>query len=112
MVLREADVVWCSGEDLFGLNMDAAAVHAAMRKNAVLALSDGAGSAFATGPFGEVVRATSADGADAFATAICAELARAGHAGEESGDLWKRALQRGHEAATALATRMAARRRG
>jgi 2-dehydro-3-deoxygluconokinase len=136
MVLREADVVWCSGEDLFGLNMDAAAVHAAMRKNAVLALSDGAGSAFATGPFGEVVSATSArdsrepraaapptpaalfdalggaDGGDAFATAICAELARAGHAGEESGDLWKRALQRGHEAATALATRMAARRRG
>lgn len=129
MVLREADVVWCSAEDLFGLNMDAAAMHVAMRKNAVLALSDGAGSAFATGPFGEVVRATSAreprdavpqiadalggaDGGDAFATAICAELARAGHAGEESGELWKRALQRGHEAATALATRMAARRRG
>lgn len=129
MVLREADVVWCSAEDLFGLNMDAAAMQAALRKNAVLALSDGAGSAFATGPFGEVVRATPTrdprdaappipdalggpDGGDAFATAICAELARAGHAGESSGELWKRALQRGHEAATALATRMAARRRG
>jgi len=120
MVLREADVVWCSAEDLFGLNMDAMSMRAALRKNAVLALSDGAGSALATGPFGEVVRAVSpptvadatvgADGGDAFATAICAELARAGHPGEESGDLWRRALQRGHEAATALATRMAARR--
>jgi 2-dehydro-3-deoxygluconokinase len=124
MILREADVVWASAEDLFGLNMDANAMRAAMRKNAVLALSDGAGSAFATGPFGEVVRAVSpsskthastmvmaeADGSDAFATAICAELARAGQPGEQGGELWKRALQRGHEAATALAMRMAARR--
>lgn len=122
MILREADVVWCSAEDLFGLNMDAMAMRAAMRKNAVLALSDGAGSAFVTGPFGEVVRSASPrdgavvgaggsdDAGDAFATAICAELARAGHPGEQNGDMWKRALQRGHESATALATRMAARR--
>jgi 2-dehydro-3-deoxygluconokinase len=118
MVLREADVVWCSAEDLFGLGMDAGMMRAALRKNAVLALSDGAGSAFATGPFGEVVRAPSTgrapnnlaaplDGSDAFATAICAELARAGHASEASGELWERALQRGHEAVNALGSRMA-----
>ncbi len=123
MVLREADVVWCSAEDLFGLNMDAAAMRAALRKNAVLALSDGAGSAFASGPFGEVARGPEARGAsgadaattlgdagDAFATAICAELARAGRPGEQSGELWSRALERGHERASALATRMASRR--
>jgi hypothetical protein len=118
--------VWCSAADLFGVNMSAAAVRASMRKDAVLALSDGAGSAFVSGPFGEVVRAAppagrergaADDGIDAFATAICAELARAGEArsstrGPESpGALWQRALERGHEAATALASRMAARRR-
>lgn len=121
MVLREADVVWCSAEDLFGMKMSATAVRASMRKNAVLALSDGAGSAFVSGPFGEVARAATpanrmhagTDGGDAFATAICAELARAGHPGEESGALasgalWQRALDRGHEEATALASRMAA----
>jgi 2-dehydro-3-deoxygluconokinase len=118
MILREADVVWCSAEDLFGVSMSALEVRASMRTNAVLALSDGAGSAFVSGPFGEVARTAApagrerlaTDGGDAFATAICAELARAGHPGEESGALWKRALERGHEAATALATRMAARR--
>lgn len=112
MILREADVVWASAEDLFGLGMEAAAMRAALRKNAVLALSDGAGSAFATGPFGEVVRTSAAgvlDGGDAFATAICAELARAGHAGETSGELWTRALARGHEAVTALSSRIARR---
>jgi len=122
MILREADVVWCSAEDLFGLNMDAMAMRAAMRKNAVLALSDGAGSAFVTGPFGEVVRSASPrDGrcgcraaattpADAFATAICAELARAGHPANRAATCGSARLQRGHESATALATRMAARR--
>jgi 2-dehydro-3-deoxygluconokinase len=123
MILREADVVWSSAADLFGLNMDAAAMRAALRKNAVLALSDGAGSAIATGPFGEVVRAPAArgeraapvitagapDGGDAFATAICAELARAGHAGETSAELWTRALARGHEAVTALGARISGR---
>jgi 2-dehydro-3-deoxygluconokinase len=111
MILREADVVWSSAADLFGLNMDAATMRSALRKNAVLALSDGAGSAIATGPFGEVVRrpAGALDGGDAFATAICAELARAGHAGETSGELWTRALARGHEAVTALGARISGR---
>jgi 2-dehydro-3-deoxygluconokinase len=124
MILREADVVWSSAADLFGLNMDAAAMRAAMRKSAVLASSDGAGSAIVTGPFGEVVRtpadrngdrgapvttAGALDERDAFATAICAELARAGHAGETSGELWPRALARGHEAVTALGARISGR---
>jgi 2-dehydro-3-deoxygluconokinase len=125
MILREADVVWSSAADLFGLNMDAAAMRAAMRKNTVLALSDGAGSAIATGPFGEVVStpaersggdraapvttAGALDGGDAFATAICAELARAGPAGQTSGELWTRALARGHEAVTALGARISGR---
>jgi sugar/nucleoside kinase (ribokinase family) len=107
MVLREADVVWCSAEDLFGLNMSATAIRATMRPNAVLALSDGGGRAFATGPFGEVAQSRERTAllgptgeGEAFATAICVELARAGHAGEHSAELWARALQRGHVAAT------------
>lgn len=107
MVLREADVVWCSAEDLFGLKTTSAAMRATMRPNAVLALSDGGGRAFATGPFGEVARSRERAAllgprgeGEAFATAICAELARAGHAGEHSTELWARALQRGHAAAT------------
>lgn len=109
MILREADVVWCSAEDLFGLNMDLAAMRTAMRTTSVLAMSDGLGKTWATGPFGEVVRSATAvrnvaagDG-DAFATAICAELAR-GKRGESTspydGALWGRALERGHAATT------------
>lgn len=113
MILREADVVWASAEDLFGLNMDAAAMRSALRPTAVLASSDGAGSAFASGPFGEVARTPgdhllppTGEG-DAFATAICAELARAGKVEDGSAELWSRALRRGHEAATALSERIA-----
>lgn len=115
MILREADVVWASAEDLFGLNMDGGAMRAALRPNAVLASSDGAGSAFASGPFGEVARSPADEPlsptgeGDAFAIAICAELARAGKASEESAELWSLALRRGHEAATALSGRMARR---
>ena len=56
-VLQEADVVRCSTADLAVLKIDAAAVRAAMRKSAVLVLTDGAGAARATGPFGEIIRA-------------------------------------------------------
>ena len=115
MILREADVVWASAEDLFGLRMDAAAMRAALRPDAVLASSDGAGSAFASGPFGEVVRSPSVQPlsptgeGDTFATAICAELARAENANEQNEELWARALGRGYEAATALSERIARR---
>jgi sugar/nucleoside kinase (ribokinase family) len=110
MVLREADVVWCSAKDLVGLELDLAALGAALRPSAVLAVSDGAGTARATGPFGEAVRAPRGeralgpldDGA-AFAAAICAELARA-RAGESATALWSRALDRGYTAAAARRT--------
>jgi sugar/nucleoside kinase (ribokinase family) len=103
MVLREADTVWCTAQDLFGLGLDAAALRASLRKTAVLVWSDGAGRTSATGPFGEVTQARKecsilaplAEG-DAFAAAICAELARAGQSGEGGGGLWARALRRGH----------------
>jgi 2-dehydro-3-deoxygluconokinase len=103
MILREADVVWASAEDLFGLNMDLSAMRAALRPGAVLASSDGAGSAFASGPFGEIARSSAGrppptGEGEAFATAICAELARAGKASEDNEELWSRALRRGHEA--------------
>jgi sugar/nucleoside kinase (ribokinase family) len=110
MVLREADVVWCSAEDLVGLELDVPALGSALRASAVLAVSDGAGTARATGPFGEAVRPPRGeralgpldDGA-AFAAAICAELARARD--DESGSaLWSRALDRGYAAAAARRT--------
>lgn len=108
MILREADVVWASAEDLFGLNMDVSTMRAALRKNAVLALSDGAGAALASGPFGELAPAHAHktglapigdDGA--FVTSICLELARAGKAHAGGAELWARALQRGYDLARA-----------
>jgi sugar/nucleoside kinase (ribokinase family) len=110
MVLREADVVWCSAKDLVGLELDLAALGAALRPSAVLAVSDGAGTARATGPFGEAVRAPRGeralgpqdDGA-AFAAAICAELARA-RPDESATALWSRALDRGYAEAAARRT--------
>jgi sugar/nucleoside kinase (ribokinase family) len=112
MVLREADVVWCSAQDLFGLDMDLPTLRASLRKSAVLVRSDGAGHASATGPFGEVTRtrkenipmAPLAEG-DAFTAAICSELARAGHTDEGGGVLWARALARGHAAVVERAGR-------
>ncbi|WP_437547674.1 PfkB family carbohydrate kinase [Sorangium sp. So ce367] len=107
-LLREADVVRCSAADLAGLGLDDAQVRAAMRPSATLVLTQGAGAARAAGPFGEialappVVAETRAAGAgDAFTAAICAEIARAGDHGPERPDLWTRAIQRGHAAASA-----------
>jgi sugar/nucleoside kinase (ribokinase family) len=106
MVLREADVVWCSAEDLVGLNLDVASLKASLRPNAVLVLSDALGRARATGPFGEVVREPREKGliappgsGDAFTASICAELARAGHTADHESSLWARALERGHATA-------------
>ncbi len=112
MVLREADVVSCSAQDLFGLNMDVPTLRGALRATAVLVLSDGAGRASATGPFGEVAHAldqaalfASLGESDAFSAAICSELARAGHTDEGGGALWARALHRAHGAVLAQARR-------
>lgn len=99
MILREADVVWSSAEDLLGLNLDLPTLRAAARPGAILAMSDGFGAAWATGPFGEVVRAVPPpvlrrDG-DSFAIGICAELVRARHDGSGEPDTWVRALDYG-----------------
>jgi sugar/nucleoside kinase (ribokinase family) len=101
MILREADVIWSSAEDLLGLNLDVPTLRAAMRPSAVFAMSNGLGTTLAQGPFGEVVRGEDApalvrlgDG-DVFAIAICAELARAGEAWSSTGEPWARALERG-----------------
>lgn len=111
MVLREADVVSCSAQDLFGLNMDVPTLRAALRPTAVLVLSDGAGRASASGPFGEVAHAIDArevvaglGGSDAFSAAIASELARAGHT-DEGTALWARVLQKAHAALLARARR-------
>jgi len=112
MVLREADVVWCSAQDLFGLDMDAPTLRASLRKTAVLVRSDGAGHASATGPFGEVAQTRKENiplaplaEPDAFTAAICSELVRAGHTDEGDGALWARALRRGHAAVVERAGR-------
>jgi 2-dehydro-3-deoxygluconokinase len=106
MILREADVVWCGVEDLFGLKMDSATLHGALRPKAVLVVGDGAGGATATGPFGEVARAAEAGAGGrapaagaAFAAAICGELARGAQAGDGAAAPWVRALERGRAAA-------------
>jgi sugar/nucleoside kinase (ribokinase family) len=111
-MLREADVVRCSTEDLAALGIDAAAMRAEMRRNATLVLTDGAAAARAVGPFGEVVKAPrvvaaagSAGAGDAFTAALCAELARTGDHGADRIDRWDRMLQRGHDAARALLQR-------
>lgn len=108
MVVREADVVRCSTEDLAVLRMDLATIRAAMRRTAVLVVTDGIRPARVTGAFGEVTQAPRvlaplrpAGAGDAFTAAICAELARVGPPGIERMEVWERALQRGHAAASA-----------
>lgn len=93
-------------------HLDVAAVRAALRDDATLVVTRGAGAARATGPFGEVVRAPQAVAAreprgagDAFTAAVCAEFARAGDHGGERAEFWERALRRGHEAAGARLAR-------
>jgi 2-dehydro-3-deoxygluconokinase len=101
MVLREVDAARCSLADLAVLGMDVATVRAALRKGAVLVVSDGCGGAVATGSFGDVTfvppqgawfRTTGAG--DACTAAICAELTRQRAPGESASGLWFRALQR------------------
>ncbi len=107
-LLREADVVRCSAVDLLGVGLDDKQVRAVLRPNAALVLTQGAGAARASGPFGEialpppVVAKTRAAGVgDVFTAAICAEIARAGDHGADRPELWTRAIQRGHAAAGA-----------
>ncbi len=104
-VLREVDAARCSIADLAVLGMDVATVRTHLRTSAVLVVSDGLGSALATGPFGEVavvapeLKTLPPLGAgDAFTAGMCAELARRGAPGESPGARWHRALRRGQSA--------------
>jgi sugar/nucleoside kinase (ribokinase family) len=99
-ILREADVVHGSMDDLAALGLDEARVRAAMRPSAVLVVTNPGGAAWASGPFGEVGGRSWGlhDGAvrgEPVTAAVCAELARAGYAAEGRADLWHRALSRG-----------------
>jgi 2-dehydro-3-deoxygluconokinase len=101
-VLGEVDAARCSFADLAVLGMDVATVRGALRRSAVLVVSDGARGAVATGPFGEVAFAPRErapvhpiGAGDAFTAALCAELARPGEPGESPSALWHRALRRG-----------------
>ena len=111
MILREADVVWTSHEDLVGLKLDAASARASMRPGAVFAMHV-LGRTSAMGNFGEVTHpakpepklqpfATDED----FVAAICVELRRAGNSGLNDASSWSRALARGHAAASARTKR-------
>jgi len=102
MLLREADVVWSSNEDLSGLKLDASSVRAALRPGAVFAMHD-LGKTIALGSFGEVThpsRLGPTDDDDSFVAAICIELKRTGISGLNNAALWERAwagaLARGH----------------
>jgi sugar/nucleoside kinase (ribokinase family) len=111
-ILREADVVRLSTDDAAVLGVDPDTVRALTRPRAVLVMSRGADDAWATGPFGHVVRPSRAAGAwvpqsvpDAFTTEICEALARAGEPGDDRAALWERALERGHRAVWAESAR-------
>lgn len=100
-ILREADVVHCSTDDLVSLWTDSTSLRAAMRPTATFVATDGAGEAVASGTFGEVVvaprevlRSTVPGAGDAFTAAVCRELLRA-----EAHVDWERVLHRGHAAA-------------
>ncbi len=107
-LLKEADVVRASTQDLAVLYHDVPALRASMRKSGVLVLTNGAGPAQAIGPFGEVVRAPKAmiardpaGAGDAFTAAVCEAIVRPGPRGRriEGEDMWADALDRGHAAA-------------
>ena len=105
MLLREADVVWSSNEDLAGLHVDASSVRAALRPGAVLAMH-ALGKTLALGSFGEVThpsRLGPTDDDDAFVAAICLELKRTGNSGLNDAALWSRVLARGHAATADVA---------
>jgi len=102
-ILREADVVRCSSDDLVSLWTDPTTVRAAMRESATFVLTDGPGQAVASGPFGEIavapreVLAGTVPGAgDAFTAALCEDLVQV-HGRFD----WERALHHAHAAAHA-----------
>jgi sugar/nucleoside kinase (ribokinase family) len=86
MVVREADVVHATVQDLAALGMPVAVFDAMLRRRAVLVGTDAV-----RGPFGELRRAAAATHRST-AVRICAELARARHDGANDGALWQRVV--------------------
>lgn len=96
-LLREADVVRCTGADLSVLGVSQAEVRATLRDGAVLVVSDHEGTTRVSGPFGELTMSASGAGSsrtlleEERTAAICAELARRPAEGADV-PLWRRAL--------------------
>ena len=117
-VLRSADVVKCSADDLAALGLgtpDRAipALRASLRPRATFVLTDGPRPALAIGRFGAVearcrpARAVDPTGCgDAFSAALLAAMATAGPDEITKASFWSAALRRGH----ALARKRLARR--
>lgn len=109
MILREVDVARCSFGDLAVLGMDLGAVRSALRDTAVLVVSDTAGGAVATGPFGEVTFAAPERGgligrdirADVFTATLCAQIVQREEKGESPSGMWHRVLRSAHAASSA-----------
>ncbi|APR86074.1 Fructokinase [Minicystis rosea] len=106
-VIREADVVKASAEDVAVLGLDAdTALRAHLRRRAVLVTTAGAGPARAFGPFGEVtakggrpIQGPALGAGDAFTAGMLSALL----AGEprDDAEAWRRVLRRGHALARA-----------
>ena len=107
-VLREADVVKCSADDLAALGLGAPdravpALRASLRRRATFVLTDGPRPALAIGRFGAVearcrpARAVDPTGCgDAFSAALLAAMAIAGPDDLARASFWSAALRRGH----------------
>lgn len=98
MILREADVVRASTRDLSTLALDPTSVREITRRDAVHVVTNDAGDACATGPFGEVTVAGSGKPrsileGDVFTATICAELARTADPRPDRDDVWKAILR-------------------
>lgn len=102
-VLREADVVACTYDDLVALGADVSTLRQSLREGAVLVLSDRTGLVRAHGPFGELVVPPapdeSSDSLEPRAKArspvagVCLALARSGDVRADSPAFWDAALR-------------------
>lgn len=105
MPLHEADAVWCTAEDLFGMNLELSALRDALRPDAVLVTMDGEGRLSASGPFGVAQPALDplppVGDAGWFTAWIALGLAKRGRAMLVEREPWLVALQRAHAMASA-----------
>lgn len=106
MPLHEADVVWCTAEDLFGMNLELSALRDVLRPDAVLVTMDGEGRLSASGPFG-IAQAPELDplppvgDAGWFTAWISLGLAKRGRAMLLEPEPWRVALRRAHAMSSA-----------